>query len=102
MTFQHMVTYQGIKSHKACPICEENTLLNNWDVEKRQYIFGIGGLLEVVILTEDWKAFNGYQETGSPPTPLTDVEDYEKINNINHTFGQSKKKSFVTNIWKKN
>ena len=45
--------------------------------------------------------FNGHQETSSPPTPLMGVEVYKKINNIDHTFGKSKNKSFVTNIWKK-
>ncbi|KAK7346843.1 hypothetical protein VNO80_21366 [Phaseolus coccineus] len=47
------------------------------------------------------KAFNGHQETSGPPTPLTAAEVYEKVNNIDHTFGKSKKKSVVTNIWKK-
>ena len=47
------------------------------------------------------KAFNGHQETASPPTPLTSVEVYEKENSIDHTFDKSRKKSFMTNIWKK-
>jgi len=47
------------------------------------------------------KAFNGHQETGNPPSPLTVVEVYEKVNNIDYTFGKSKKKSSVTNICKK-
>jgi len=40
------------------------------------------------------KAFNGYQETSGPPTPLTGVEVYEKVNNIDHT-SVSKKKSHL-------
>ena len=47
------------------------------------------------------KAFNGHQETSSSLTPLTGIEVYEKVINIDHTFGKSKKKSSVTNIWKK-
>jgi len=47
------------------------------------------------------KAFNGHQETDSPPTSLTGVEVYEKVNKIDHTFGKSEKKSSMTNIWKK-
>jgi len=47
------------------------------------------------------KTFNGHQETGSPLTPLTGVEVYKKVNNIEHTFGKSKKKSPVKNIWNK-
>ena len=31
------------------------------------------------------KAFNGHQEASGPPTPLTSVEVYEKVNNIEHT-----------------
>jgi len=52
-------------------------------MEGRQCIFGIGGFLEVIILS-----FNGHQETNGPPTPLTGVEVYEKVNNIEHTFGK--------------
>jgi len=47
------------------------------------------------------KAFNGHQETSSPPTPLTGVEVYEKVNNIKHAFGKLKKMSSMTNIWTK-
>jgi len=47
------------------------------------------------------KVFNGHQETDSSLTPLIGVEVYEKVKSIDHTFGKSKKKSSVTNIWKK-
>jgi len=46
------------------------------------------------------KAFNGHKENENPLTSFTSVEIYEKVNNIDHTFGKSKKKSFVKNIWK--
>ena len=47
------------------------------------------------------KAFNGYQEHDICPTPLSDVEIYEKIKNVNVTFGKMKKKQTVSEIWKK-
>jgi len=47
------------------------------------------------------KAFNGYQEHDICPTPLSGLQIYEKVKNINVTFGKMKKKKIVTEIWKK-
>ena len=91
MTFQHMVTYQVIvlRVIKHVQYAKKTLILNNWNMEERQYIFGIEGFLEVIILTGGWKkAFNGNQEASGPPTPLTSVEVYEKVNSIDHTFGK--------------
>jgi len=43
----------SVKGHKACPICEEDTASQKVNMEGRQYIFGIRGFLEVIILTGD-------------------------------------------------
>jgi len=102
MTFQHMVTYQGIVGHKACPICEEDTASQQLKhgrkiiyLRQRRFLRSHHSYRRLK------KAFNGYQETSSSPTPLTGVEVCEKVNNIDHTFGKSKKKSSISNIWKK-
>jgi len=91
----------NVKSHKACLICQEDTT-------SQQLKHGI----KIIYLPHKRflrshhpyrklkKAFNGHQETDIAPTPLTGVEIYEKINNIDHTFEKSKKKSFATNMWK--
>jgi len=44
------------------------------------------------------KDFNGYQEHNLCPTPLSDLQIYEKIKNVNVTFGKMKKKQSVTEI----
>jgi len=46
------------------------------------------------------KSFNRYQEHDICPTPLISLQIYEKIKNVNLTFGKMKKKT-VTKIWKK-
>jgi len=40
------------------------------------------------------KAFKGHQESGSPPTPLTGIDIYEKVNNI-HQYLESLKRSHM-------
>ena len=57
-------------------------------MEGRQYIFGIRDFLKVHPYRRLKKAFNGHQETSGPPTPLTGVEVYEKVNNIEHAFSK--------------
>jgi len=47
------------------------------------------------------KAFKGYQEHDICLTPLSGVEIYEKIKNVNVTFEKIKKKQIVSEIWNK-
>jgi len=92
----------SVKSYKACPICKD-------DIASQQLKHGrkIMYLQHKRFLRSHHpyrrlkKTINEHQETSSPPTPLTGVEVYEKVNNIDHTFGKLKKRSFVANIWKK-
>jgi len=88
LTYGNLSGY-SIKGHKACPICEE-------DIASQQLKHG----RKIIYLRYRRflrshhpyrrlkKAFNGHQETNGPPTPLTGVEVYEKVNNIDHTFGK--------------
>jgi len=92
----------SVKGHKSCPICEENTTSQQIKhgrkilyLQHRRFLRSHNPYQRLK------KAFNGHQETSTPPTPLTGVEVYEKVNNIDHTFGKSKMKSPVTNIWNK-
>ena len=91
----------SVKGHKACPICEEdNTSQQLKHGRKTVYLQHRRFLISQHPYRRMKKAFNGHQEGSGPPTPLTGVEVYEKVNNIDHSFGKSKKKSSVTNILK--
>jgi len=92
----------SVKGHKACPICEEDTASQQLKHgRKTVYLRHERFLKSHHPYRRLKKSFNGQQETSSPPTPLTGVEVYKKANNIDNTFGKSKKKSYVTNIWKR-
>ena len=92
----------SVKGHKACPICEEDTASQQLKHgRKTVYLRHQRFLRSHHPYRRLKKAFSEHQEGSGPPTPLTGVEVYEKVNNIDHTFGKSKKKSSVTNIWKK-
>jgi len=92
----------SVKDHKSCPICEDDTISQQLKHgRKKVYLRHQTFLRGHHPYRRLKKAFNGHQETDSPPTPLSGVVVYEKVNNIDHTFNKSKKKSFVTNIWKK-
>jgi len=92
----------SVKGHKAFPVCEEDTASQQLKHgRKTVYLRHQKFLRSHHSYRRLKKAFNGHQETSSLPTPLTSVEVYEKVSNIDHTFGKPKKKSSVTNIWKK-
>ena len=92
----------SVKGHKTCPICKEDTTSHQLKHgRKTVYLRHQKFLRSHHPYRKLKKAFNGHQETSSPPTPIIGVEVYEKVNNIDHTFGKSKKKSSMTNIWKK-
>jgi len=101
LTYGNLWRY-NVKDHKGCPICEEDTTSPQLKHGRKTIYLRHRRFLKIHHPYQRLKkAFNGHQETGSPPTPLTSVEVYEKINNIDHTFGKSKWNSSVTNIWKK-
>ena len=92
----------SVKGHKACSICEEDIISQELKHGRKTVCLRHRRFLRSDHPYRRLKqAFNGHQETTSPPTLLTNIEVYEKVNNIDHTFGKSKKKSSVTNIWKK-
>jgi len=79
----------SVKGHKACPICEEDTTSQQLKYgRKTVYLRHRRFLRSHHPYQRLKKAFNGHQEASGSPTPLTDVEVYEKVNNIDHTFGK--------------
>jgi len=97
-THGHLSGY-SVKGHKSCPICEEDTASQQLKLgRKTVYLRHQRFLRSYHPYRSLEKTFNGHQKTSSPPTPLTGVVDYEKVNNIDHTFGKSKQKSSVINI----
>ena len=79
----------SVKGHKACPICEEDTASQQLKHgRKTVYLRHRRFLRSHHPYRRLKKAFNGHQEGSGPPTPLTGVEVYEKVNNIDHTFGK--------------
>jgi len=88
LTYGNLSGY-SVKGHKACSICEE-------DIASQQLKHG----RKIIYLRHQRflrshhayrrlkKAFNGHKETSDPPTPLTGIEVYEKVYNIDHTFGK--------------
>ena len=79
----------SFKGHKACPICEEDTASQQFKHGRKTiYLLHRRFLRSHHPYQRLEKAFNGHQEASGPPTPLTDVEVYEKVNNIDHTFGK--------------
>jgi len=79
----------SVKGHKACPICEEDTASQQLKHGRKTiYLQHQRFLRSHQPYRRLKKAFNGHHETNGPPTPLTGVEVYEKVNNIDHTFGK--------------
>ena len=79
----------SVKGHKACPICEEDTASQQLKHgRKTVYLWHRRFVRSHHPYRRLKKAFNGHQEGSGPPTPLTGVEVYEKVNNIDHTFGK--------------
>jgi len=87
----------NVKGH--CPICEEDTASQQLKHGRKTISLRHRRFLRSH--HPYWRLNNGHQETGSPPTLLTAVEVYKKVNIIDHTFGKLKKKSSLTNLWNK-
>jgi len=77
----------SVKGHKA--LCEEDTASQQLKHGRKTiYLRHRRFLRSHHPYRRLKKAFNGHQKARGPPTPLTGVEVYEKVNNIDHTFGK--------------
>ena len=92
----------NVKCQKGCPICEAKTTYEQLKHERKIVYLGHHRFLKKYHLYRRLKeAFNGYQEHDICPAPWSGVEIYQKIKNVNVTFGKMKKKQTVSEIWKK-
>jgi len=92
----------SVKGHHACPICEENTSyhqLKHW--RKTCYIGHRRFLKRNHPNRRLKKAFNGSQEDRTAPPSLTGEEVYNRVCQVDITYGKTLKHSGVKNIWKK-
>jgi len=92
----------SVKGHKACPICEKDTCYHQLKNGRKTVYLGHRRFLnQYHPYRRLRKAFNGEQENGVAPKPLTGEEVYQRQQHINVVFGKFQKKATVTNIWKK-
>jgi len=92
----------SLKDHRACPICEEKTSYEQLKHGRKiMYLGHLRFLKKYHSYRRLKKDFNGYQKHDICPTPLSGLQIYEKIKNVNVTFRNMKKKQTVSEIWKK-
>ena len=92
----------SVKGHSDCPICEENTTYHQLKHGRKiSYIGHRRFLKRNHPYRRLKKAFNGSHEEKNAPPPLTGEEVYNRVCNVNVTFGKTQKKNIVKNIWKK-
>ncbi|XP_058746192.1 uncharacterized protein LOC131619068 [Vicia villosa] len=91
-----------VKGHKACPICEKDTCYHQLEKGKKTVYLGHRKFLNRYHPYRRLrKAFNGEQEYGVAPKPLTEEEVYQRQQGITVVFGKYQKRPIVKNIWKK-
>ncbi|XP_058769046.1 uncharacterized protein LOC131642899 [Vicia villosa] len=88
-----------VKGYKACPICEKHTCYHQLEKGKKTVYLGHRNFLNHYHLYRRLqKAFNGEQELGVAPKPLTREEVYQRQQGITAIFGKYQKRSIVKNI----
>ena len=74
----------SVKGYKTYPTCEEKTSYEQLKHERKTvYLEHYRFLTKYHLYRRLEKAFNGYQEHDIFPTPLSGLEIYEKIKNVN-------------------
>ncbi|XP_045791642.1 uncharacterized protein LOC123886360 [Trifolium pratense] len=82
----------SVKGHNACPICEKKTCYKQLKNGKKTVYLGHRKFLNRYHPYRRLrKAFDGDQENGVAPTPLTGEEVYERQRDINVVFGKCQK-----------
>ncbi|XP_058768330.1 uncharacterized protein LOC131642060 [Vicia villosa] len=96
------LSWYKVKGHKACPICEKDTCYHQLEKGNKTVYLGHQKFLNRYHPYRRLrKAFNGEQEHGVAPKPLTGEEVYQRQQGINVVFGKYQKRSIMKNIWKK-
>ena len=88
-----------VKGHRACLICEENTSYHKLKHGRKTcYIVHRRFLKRNHPYLRLKKAFNGCQEDRTAPPPLTGEEVYNRVCQVEVTYGKTLKHSGVKNI----
>ncbi|KAL5540395.1 hypothetical protein UlMin_042418 [Ulmus minor] len=97
-----------VKGYKACPICGDNTVSQRLECSKKISYCGHRKYLpRGHKFRKQKKAFDGNEEHGLPPNPLSGEEVFEKVSGIHNEWGKSKKRKATRNnsdstlSWKK-
>ncbi|XP_073119913.1 uncharacterized protein [Henckelia pumila] len=73
----------------ACPVCGENTYAQHLENGRKMSFFGHRRFLpRFHPYRSQTKEFNGVEEHGETPTPLSGVTLYDKLSNIKFEFGK--------------
>ncbi|XP_062085629.1 uncharacterized protein LOC133791727 [Humulus lupulus] len=81
----------SVKGYKACPICEEETCSQYLKHSRKVCYMGHRKFLKSTHILRTWKkAFNGEQEFGEAPRPLSGSQVLEKMSKIIFKMGKSK------------
>ncbi|XP_062102882.1 uncharacterized protein LOC133813862 [Humulus lupulus] len=81
----------SVKGYKACPICEEETCSRYLKHSRKVCYMGHRKFLKSNHILRTWKkAFNGEQEFGEAPRPLSGSQVLEKMSKIIFKMGKSK------------
>ncbi|XP_062089101.1 uncharacterized protein LOC133795662 [Humulus lupulus] len=81
----------SVKGYKACPICEEETCSQYLKHSRKVCYMGHRKFLKSNHILRTWKkAFNGEQEFGEAPRPLSGSQVLEKMSKIIFKMGKSK------------
>ncbi|XP_058753332.1 uncharacterized protein LOC131626522 [Vicia villosa] len=91
-----------VKGHKACPICEKDTCYHQLEKGKKTVYLGHRKFLNRYHPYRRLRTtFNGEQEHGVAPKPLTGEEVYQRQQDITAVFGKYQKRPIVKNIWQR-
>ncbi|XP_028208335.1 uncharacterized protein LOC114391537 [Glycine soja] len=93
----------SVKGHHACPICEKNTCYIQLTHRKKTvYTRHRRFLSRNHPYRRLKKAFNGDNKVEIAPEPLSAHDVYQRVRDIETTFGKTQKKDMsAKNIWKK-
>jgi len=90
------------KGQCACPVCEENTHSTRLQHYKKSVFLGHRRFLRPDHKYRRWrKAFDGNNEEGRAPLPLTGDQLFQKVRGLENNFGKPFAKTLATRGWKK-
>ena len=90
------------KGKTACPICEDNTCWERLQHSQKNVFLGHRRFLPIQHRYRTWrKAFNGKSEEGRAPMHLAGKQIFEKVDDLEVTFGKPFSKDLSKIGWKK-